>query len=106
MSLVHEDQVSLATLISKLTNEPAKIIGRRGELGTLKTGSPANMTIFNPDEEWIVDSRSFASKGRNTPFDGYRFKGKVVATIVNGRIVYMYDSLVIARSKATKESHG
>jgi dihydroorotase len=99
-------QISLATLISKLTNEPAKIIGRSDELGTLKTGTPANITILNPDEEWIVDSRSFASKGRNTPFDGYRFKGKVVATIVNGRIVYMDDSLVIARSETTKQSHG
>jgi len=106
MTLVHEGQISLATLISKLTNEPAKIIGRSDELGIFKVGTPANITIFNPDEEWIVDSRSFASKGRNTPFDGHRFKGKVVATIVNGRIVYMDDSLVIARSEATKESHG
>jgi len=53
-----------------------------------------------------VDSRKFVSKGKNTPFDGYQFKGKVMATIVNGRIAYIDDSLVIARSEVTKQSHG
>jgi dihydroorotase len=93
MSLVHEGEISLAQLISKLTCEPAKVIGRNGELGTLKAGAPANITILDPDREWIVDSRNFASKGKNTPYDGYKFKGKVVATIANGKIAYMDDSL-------------
>jgi len=88
MGLVYEGKISLATLISKLTYEPAKIIGKDSELGTLKLGFPANITIFDPDREWTVDSRNFASKGKNTPFDGYQFKGKVMATIVNGKIVY------------------
>ena len=92
MSLVHNGGIDLSTLISKLTYEPAKIIGK-GELGTLKTGSPANITIFDPEREWIVNSSSFASKGKNTPFDGYQFNGKVVATIVDGRIVYKDESL-------------
>ncbi|TET41466.1 MAG: dihydroorotase [Dehalococcoidia bacterium] len=105
MSLVHKREISLATLISKLTNEPAKIIGRSGDLGILKVGTPANITILDPNQEWIVDSRSFASKGKNTPFDGYELKGKVLATIVNGRIAYMDESLVIARSEVTKQSH-
>jgi len=96
MGLVHEGKISLTTLISKLTYEPAKIIGKDSELGILKIGLPANITIFAPNREWIVDSSSFASKGKNTPYDGYQFKGKVMATIVNGRIVYMDDSLVIA----------
>ena len=94
MSLVHNGEVDLNTLISKLTYEPAKIIGRGSELGTLKAGSPANITIFDPNREWIVNSSSFASKGKNTPFDGYQFKGKVVATIVDGRIVYEDESLL------------
>ncbi len=93
MSLVHQGQISLTELISKLTYEPAKVIGRNGELGTLKAGVPANITILDPDREWIVNSRNFASKGKNTPYDGYRFKGKVMATIANGRIVYIDDSL-------------
>jgi len=93
MSLVHQGAISLAQLISKLTCEPAKVIGRNGELGTLKAGAPANITILDPDREWIVDSRNFASKGKNTPYDGDKFKGKVMATIANGRIAYIYDSL-------------
>jgi dihydroorotase len=88
MSLVHHGEISLTQLISKLTCEPAKIIGRNGELGTLKTGVPANITILDTNREWIVDSRNFASKGKNTPYNGYKFKGKVMATIANGRIVY------------------
>jgi dihydroorotase len=106
MSLVHPREISLSKLISKLTYEPAKVIGRNGELGTLKTGAPANITILDPDREWVVDSRKFASKGKNTPYDGYKFKGKVMVTIATGRIVYIDDSLVIARNEVTKQSHG
>jgi dihydroorotase len=94
MSLVHQGEISLTQLISKLTCEPAKVIGGNGELGTLKTGAPANITILDLDREWIVNSRNFASKGKNTPYDGYQFKGKVMATIANGRIVYIDDSLL------------
>jgi len=105
MSLVHEGKIDLTMLLSKLTCEPAKVIGRNGELGTLKAGAPANVTILDPDREWIVDSRNFASKGKNTPYDGYKFKGKVMATISRGKLVYTDDSLVIAKSEVTKQSH-
>jgi dihydroorotase len=105
MSLVHNGELSLSQLISKLTCEPAEVIGKTDELGTLKIGAPANITIFDPDREWVVNSRDFASKGRNTPCDGCKFKGKVVATVANGRMVYIDDSLVIARSNVTKQSH-
>jgi dihydroorotase len=105
MSLVHEGKIDLTLLLSKLTCEPAKVIGRNGELGTLKAGTPANITILDPDREWIVDSRNFASKGQNTPYDGYKFKGKVVATISEGKLVYTDDSLVIAKSEMTKQYH-
>jgi dihydroorotase len=94
MSLVHEGKISLTMLLSKLTCEPAKVIGRNGELGTLKAGAPANITILDPDREWIVNSRNFASKGKNTPYDGYKFRGKVVATIANGKLIYIDDSLL------------
>ena len=103
MSLVHKGEISLATLVSKLTYEPAKIIGKDSELGILKVGVPANITIFDPEREWIVDSSKFASKGENTPFDGYKFKGKVMATIVDGRIVYGDDGL--CHSERSEESY-
>jgi dihydroorotase len=93
MSLVNQGAISLNQLISKLTCEPAKVIGKNGVLGTLKAGAPANITILNLEREWIVNSSKFASKGKNTPYDGDEFKGKVMATIANGRIAYIDDSL-------------
>ncbi len=93
MTLVHSGELDLMTLISKLTCEPAKIIGTKyGGLGTLKPGCCADITIFDPSKEWVVDSHDFASKGKNTPFDGYQFTGKVMATIVAGEIVYRDNS--------------
>jgi dihydroorotase len=105
MALVHEGEISLTRLISKLTYEPAKVIGRNGKLGTLKGGAPANIAIIDPDREWIVDSRNFASKGKNTPYDGCQFKGKIVATIADGRVVYIDDRLAIAIGEVLKQSH-
>jgi dihydroorotase len=92
MSLVHDGRLDLTTMVSKLTFEPAKIIGSKyGELGTLKSGCRADVTIFDPNREWIVDSGSFASKGKNTPYDGYNFKGKIITTIAAGQVVYKSD---------------
>ncbi len=94
MSLVHNNQLKMNTLISKLTGEPAKIIGNRfGELGTLRPGCKADITMIDPNMEWTVDTNSFVSKGKNNPFDGYKFKGKTIATIFAGDIVYKDSSL-------------
>jgi len=98
MALVHNGELDLTTLISKLTLEPAKIIGTKyGELGTLKPGCQADITLFDPNKEWIVSSQDFASKGKNTPFDGYQFKGKVMATVVAGEVVYQDNSVRIEK---------
>jgi len=98
MSLVHSGELDLITLICKLTLEPARIIGTKyGELGTLKPGCQADITLFDPNKEWVVNSHNFASKGKNTPFDGYQFKGKVMATIFAGDIVCQDNSVVIAK---------
>jgi len=89
MSLVHDKRLDLKTIISKLTFEPGKIIStRHGQLGTLKPGCRANISLFDPNKEWVVDSHDFASKGKNTPYDGYHFKGKVKMTLVAGQVVY------------------
>jgi len=93
MGLVHTGKIGLATLLSKLTYEPAKIIGKEDVLGSLRVGYPANVTVLDTDREWVVDRHRFSSKGRNTPFDGCWFRGKVVATVANGRVVYGDDSL-------------
>ncbi len=93
MGLVHTGKIDLIKLISKLTYEPAMIIGKVTKLGILKIGRSANITIFDPKLEWIVDSTKFISKGKNTPFDEFKFKGKIMATIVNGDIAYIDNSL-------------
>jgi len=96
MGLVHGRRLKLDTLIAKLTCEPARIIGDRyGKLGTLATGIPADVTIFDPNKEWLVDPRTFASKGRNTPLAGTVLKGKVMATIFQGKLVYKDDSVKV-----------
>lgn len=89
MGLVHNEQLSLVSLIAKLTHEPAKILGdKHGKLGTLAIGAPADVTIFDPALEWVVDTRVFVSKGKNTPLAGEKLKGKVIATIYQGELVY------------------
>ncbi len=94
MRLVHDGQLTLATLISKLTREPARIIGDRyGRLGTLAIGAPADVTLFDPDKDWVVDISNFASKGKNTPLAGSTLKGKIMATISRGNLVYKDDSV-------------
>jgi dihydroorotase len=97
MSLVHSGELSLSALIAKLTSEPARIIGDKyGKLGTLESGAPADITIFDPTLEWVVDTGAFASKGKNTPLAGSRLKGKVMATISQGKLVYKDDAVKLS----------
>jgi len=86
LRLVDEGVLTLAKAIEKLTINPARVLGLAK--GTLKVGADADITIVDLNKEWVVDSSSFKSKGRNTPFEGWRMKGRVVKTIVGGRVVY------------------
>ena len=100
MSLVHRGEIGLSTLIAKLTTGPAQALPRIRELagdevGTLKVGALADVTIFDPDAAWVVDPAQFVSKGKNTPLGGEMLKGKVMATICGGRIVYKDDGVVV-----------
>jgi dihydroorotase len=89
MSLVHSDQLSLSTLIERLTSGPSRAF-RLDEkvpgLGTLAAGAPADVVIFDPDLEWTVEPERFASKGKNTPLAGRTLRGCVVTTISAGRV--------------------
>ncbi|OGO01529.1 MAG: dihydroorotase [Chloroflexi bacterium RBG_13_52_14] len=87
MALVHREELNLTRIISKLTHEPATFL-RRDDLGTLKTGTQADVVIFDPDAEWVVNPEEFVSKGKNTPLEGFKLKGKVMATIYGGAVVY------------------
>ena len=99
MSLVHNGQLTLVALIAKLTHEPARIIGYKYDrLGTLAIGASADVTLFDPALEWVVDTKAFASKGKNTPLAGEKLKGKVMATISQGKLVYKDDSITVKES--------
>ena len=100
MSLVYNGELTLTTIIAKLTCEPAKIIGDKcGKLGTLAVETPADVTVFDPDTEWVVDTTAFASKGKNTPLAGSTLKGKVMATLSQGKLVYKEDSIKVEERK-------
>jgi dihydroorotase len=86
MSLVHAGELALPLLISKLSCEPAAIVGLAAP--SLKSGSPADLVLFDPQKEWTVDPTRFASKGQNTPLAGRKLKGKVMMTYCQGNLVY------------------
>ncbi|MFA5375494.1 MAG: dihydroorotase [Dehalococcoidia bacterium] len=103
MSLVHRGEIDLPTLIARLSTGPARTLPRirelaGGDVGTLKVGALADVTIFDPDAGWIVDPMLFVSKGKNTPLGGETLKGKVMATICGGRIVYQGDGIIIKKA--------
>ncbi len=105
LSLVHEGKLELSTLIARLTSGPAKILSRAAGmsvlsgypvpegLGTLQAGAPGDIVLFNQDFAWAVDPSRFASKGRNNPWGGRLLRGKVMATVVGGEVIYRDDSV-------------
>lgn len=84
--IVREGGLSLDTAVKKMTSGPAGVLGL--DLGTLKIGTPADITVIDPNLVWTVDKDKLSSKGRNTPFNGWELKGKAVMTIVDGKTVY------------------
>ena len=82
---VHAGILSLPRLVELLSTGPARVLGIPG--GTLKEGSPADVSIFDLDGEVTIAASGFRSKSRNTPFDGWRLRGRPVATVVEGRRV-------------------
>ena len=81
--LVGEGVVSLGRLIELLTSGPAAVLGLPG--GSLKPGSPGDVTLIDLEKEITVDKSTFRSKSRNTPFHGWKLKGAPAGTIVGGR---------------------
>ena len=86
-ALYHTGQMSLSDILRKMTVNPACILRMPGK-GRLAIGSDADLVVFDPNEEWVVDPEKFRSKARNTPFAGMTLKGKVKYTILDGEIIY------------------
>jgi dihydroorotase len=85
-ALVTGGHMTPEQLLAKMTSAPAKLFSLPG--GTLAEGLPADITLIDPSAEWTVDSSSFLSKGKNTPFNGKKLTGNVVRTFVGGACVY------------------
>jgi dihydroorotase len=89
--LVKENVLSLSQLIEKMSTNPSGILKIPG--GTLKAGSNADITVIDLQKKWIVKADTFRSKSRNTPFEGRKFRGRAVLTIVGGNVKYSILSL-------------
>jgi dihydroorotase len=86
LTLVDEGVLSVEQVVALLTVQPAHTFGL--SKGTLAVGADADVTIVDPDAQWVVQPEQFRSKGRNTPFAGWKLKGRVTTTIIDGRVVY------------------
>ena len=84
--LVETGILSPLELVGKLTFGPAEILGR-SDLGRLEVGGIADIAIVDPAARYVIDAQSFASKGKNTPFDGRPVQGRVLYTLAQGRMV-------------------
>ena len=85
-NLVKKGYLTPMQMAAKMSYNPAKVLGI--PKGTLDEGKIADITIINPDKEYTIDVNTFESKGKNTPFDGYKVSGEVEYTILNGKVVY------------------
>ncbi len=86
LALVEEGVLSLESAVDKLSTAPAKVFSL--DKGTLAVGADADVAIVDQQEQWEVDPAKFYSKSRNTPFAGWKVKGRVTTTIVGGRVVF------------------
>jgi len=88
LKLVHDGNLTLPELIHKMAKQPAKILGINNDI---KEGSRADLTLIDPDHEYVIDPSTFRSKSRNTPFAGMKVKGDAFLTMGGGKVVYQRD---------------
>lgn len=85
--LVGGGALSLFEAVRRMSTTPARILGLEGQGGPLTPGTPANLTVFDPDARWVVDPSRFTSLSRNSPWAGRQLTGKVLHTVSGGRLV-------------------
>ena len=91
MQLYHGGHIDLSTLIAKYTVNPATLL--KLPKGTLSIGVDADVTVFDPEADWIYDVTKSPSKSANTPFHGWTLKGQPIMTLVAGKIVWQIDAV-------------
>jgi dihydroorotase len=90
LRLYHADEIGLLPLLRAMTINPAKLLGLPG--GRLEKGAPADLLLFDPNQPWVVDREQLRSRSKNSPFDEQKMQGRVLKTMVAGRMVYQYGS--------------
>lgn len=90
LELYHKGEIALFDVLEKLTCKPADII--RVPRGRLQKGFTADLILVDLDYEWKINTKDFASKSKNSPFDGYNVKGRVMRTVISGKTVYLLSS--------------
>ena len=88
LKLHHADKIPLATLLKPLTINPAQLLGLKS--GRLQKDAPADLTLFDPAQSWVVDRYKMKARSKNTPFDETTLQGRVLRTMVAGKTVYQY----------------
>nr|WP_319387070.1 dihydroorotase [uncultured Roseibium sp.] len=88
LRLFHSGQVDLITLLGAMTNKPADRLGL--ETGRLTKGSPADIAVFDPDRPWVLEKSAIRSHSKNSPFEDARFSGRVLRTVVAGKMVFSH----------------
>ena len=90
LGLVREGVIPLSKAVEMLTSRPAEIFDlKKGSLGV---GQDADVVIFNPDTEYVIDVSNFKSKSKNSPYNGWKVRGRVTHTLVSGKLVYSYSN--------------
>ena len=84
--LVYKGRIPVTRMVELFTTGPAGVL--KLDRGTLETGAAGDVTVFDLEHEWTYDVQQSLSKSRNSPFDGYRFRGGPVATVVAGEVVW------------------
>jgi len=91
-ALIEPGLVTWPRLIAAMSTRPAELLGVGG--GTLKVGQPADVTLIDPQTEWTIDPERMRSKSRNTPFAGWKVRGRALGTLVNGQWRYRDEQLI------------
>ena len=84
--LVEPGYLTMMQMAEKMSYNPAKSLGL--DRGVAEEGKPADLVVFDPQREYVINPADFYSKGKNTPFAGRKVRGMVMATVVDGRVVY------------------
>jgi dihydroorotase len=104
--LYHAGHLPLRRVVECFTARPAALLPRLTDeqghrLGRLEVGGPADVTLIDPEQEWVYDVRQTASKSVNSPFHGWRLKGRAVATLCRGEVVWSAREGLTAGTGAT-----